>query len=136
MNRHQETLSVRLSLPRQALPDYSTIRRLCQQVDFHQVAQVLTTWMTQVGWLQAGDDCAMDGKSLANTLTHHRDAAQNFVSVVSMFQLRDGLVVGQQLFENAKKSEIAVVQSMIEQLQVSHLVFSLDALHLPKKRCN
>lgn len=134
MDRHQQVLSQRLGLSRQALPDYSTIRRLMQQIDFHQVAAVLTNWMQQVQWLHPGDDCAIDGKGLANTLVHHKDAAQNFINVVSVFQLRQGLVVGQQVFANAKVSEIEVVQSLIEQLQVSGLVFSLDALHLQKKR--
>jgi hypothetical protein len=134
MNRHQQVLSQRLGLPRPALPDYSTIRRLMRQIDFHQVAAVLTTWMHQVQWLQSGDDCAIDGKGLANTLVHHKEAEQNFVNVVSVFQLRQGLVVGQQVFENAKESEIGVVQSLIEQLQGTGIVFSLDALHLQKKR--
>lgn len=134
MDRHQQVLSQRLSLSRQALPDYSTIRRLMQQIDFHQVAAVLTAWMQQVQWLQPGEDCAIDGKGLANTLVHHKDAKQNFVNVVSLFQLRQGLVVGQQVFENAKESEIGVVQSLIEQLQLTGIVFSLDALHLQKKR--
>ncbi len=134
MDRHQQVLSQRLGLPRPALPDYSTIRRLMKQVDFHQVAVVLTAWMQQVQWLQPGDDCAIDGKGLANTLVHHKEAEQNFVNVVSAFQLRQGLVVGQQVFENAKESEIGVVQSLIEQLQGTGIVFSLDALHLQKKR--
>jgi hypothetical protein len=134
MNRHRDTLCRRLHLSHQSLPDYSTIRRLFEQIDFGQVATVLNAWMIEVGWLQAGDDCAIDGKGLANTLTHHTDAQQNFVNIVSMFQLRDGLVVGQKVFENNKISEIAIVQSLIEQLQVTGVVFSLDALHLQKKR--
>lgn len=105
------------------------------QIDFHQVAAVLTTWMNDVQWLPCGDDGAIDGKGLANTLVHHKDAKQNFVNVVSVFQLRQGLVVAQQVFENAKASEIEVVQLLIEQLQVTGIVFSLDALHLQKKRC-
>lgn len=136
MDRHQKVLSKRLHLARQALPDYSTIRRLMQKIDFHQVAFVLTTWMNDMQWLQAGDDCAIDGKGLANTLVHHKDAEQNFVNIVSLFQLRQGLVVAQQVFENGKESEIGVVQSLIEQLQVTGIVFSLDALHLQKKRCS
>lgn len=48
MDRHQQVLSQRLGLSRQALPDYSTIRRLMEQIDFHQVAAVLTAWMHQV----------------------------------------------------------------------------------------
>jgi hypothetical protein len=36
-----------------------------EQIDFHQVAAVLTTWMNDVQWLQCGDDCAIDGKGLA-----------------------------------------------------------------------
>lgn len=134
MDRHQQVLSHRLGLPRQRLPDYSTIRRLLQEIDFHQVAAVLTKWMHQVQWLQPGDDCAIDGKGLANTLVHHKEAEQNFVNVVSVFQLRQGLVVGQRVFENAKSSEIEVVQSLIEQLEVTGIVFSMDALHCQKKR--
>lgn len=134
MDRHQQVLSQRLGLSRPALPDYSTIRRLMEQIDFHQVAAVLTAWMQQVQWLQSGDDCAIDGKGLANTLVHHTEAQQNFVNVVSLFQLRQGLVVGQQVFENAETSEIEVVYSLIEQLQLTGMVFSLDALHLQKKR--
>lgn len=76
----------------------------------------------------------MDGKSLASTLVHHKDAQQNFVNVVSVFQLRQGLVVGQQVYKNGNESEIGVVQSLIEQLQLTGIVFSLDALHLQKKR--
>ncbi len=135
MDRHRQTLSHRLGLSRPALPDYSTLRRFMKQIDFHQVAAVLMTWMQEVQWLQPGDDCAIDGKSLANTLVHHQDAQQNFVNVVSVFQLRQGLVVAQQVFENGRESEIGVVQSLIEQLQVTGIVFSLDALHLQKKRC-
>jgi predicted transposase YbfD/YdcC len=134
MDRYRQVLSQRLGLARQALPDYSTIRRLMEQIDFHQVAAVLTAWMHQVQWLESGDDCAVDGKGLANTLVHHKDAQQNFVNVVSVFQLRQGLVVGQQVFENGQESEIGVVQSLIEQLQVTGIVFSLDALHLQKKK--
>jgi hypothetical protein len=133
MDRHQQVLSQRLELSRQALPDYSTIRRLMQQIDFHQVAAVLTEWMRQAQWLQPGDTCAVDGKGLANTLMHHKDAEQNFVNVVSAFQLPQGLVVGQHVFENGKESEIGVVQSLIEQLQATAIVFTLDALHLQKK---
>lgn len=132
MQRHEGTLARQLGLTRDALPDYSTIRRLLTQIDFNQVAAVLNAWMKAERWVEAGDDCAIDGKSLANTLNHHKDSYQNFVSIVSVFQLRDGLVVGQKIFENGKRSEIVVVQELIEELQLTGMVFSLDALHLQK----
>lgn len=101
-------------------------------LELNQVAAVLNAWMKAERWVEAGDDCAIDGKSLANTLNHHKDSYQNFVSIVSVFQLRDGLVVGQKIFENGKRSEIVVVQELIEALQLTGMVFSLDALHLQK----
>jgi hypothetical protein len=55
---------------------------------------------------------------------------------VSVFQLREGLVVGQKIFENGERSEIVVVQELIEELQLTGMVFSLDALHLQKKQLN
>jgi hypothetical protein len=69
MHRHQEHLATRLGLPRAELPSYSTIRRLLNAIDFDAVAKAFTDWAQAVGLLQAGDDCAVDGKGLKNTVT-------------------------------------------------------------------
>lgn len=131
---HQGHLAERLGLKRSQLPSYSTIRRLLLAIDFNAVAVVFTQWAIAAGLVQAGDNCAVDGKGLENTLTQAHSAEQNFVNVVSVFQLEQGIVVGQAAFNNHDKSEIQVVYELLERLQVSGVTFSLDALHAQKKR--
>jgi predicted transposase YbfD/YdcC len=133
MERHQGQLAIRLGLGREALPSYSTIRRLLNQVDFNAVAVAFSEWAQAAGLLQAGDDCALDGKGLKNTVTDVFREQQSFVNVVSMFQLQQGVVVAQAVFDNAQESEINVVYQLLEQLQISGITVSLDALHAQKK---
>jgi hypothetical protein len=134
MRRHQGHLASRLGLPRAALPSYSTIRRLLMSIDYHAVADAFNTWAQACGLVKAGDDCAVDGKGLKNTVSHACDAEQDFVNLVSVFQLEQGVVVGQAVFNNGDESEIDVVYRLLEKLQLSGVTFSLDALHTQKKQ--
>jgi DDE_Tnp_1-associated len=134
MHRHQDHLATRLGLPRAKLPSYGTIRRLLNAIDFDQVAVAFNQWAQAVGLLQAGDDCAVDGKGLKNTVTEAHNDQQNFVNVVSVFQLQQGLVVGQAVFDHGQESEINVVYQLLERLHLSGVTLSLDALHAQKKR--
>jgi DDE_Tnp_1-associated len=93
MHRHQGHLATRLGLTRAALPSYSTIRRLLNGIDFDAVGEAFNQWGQTTGLLQAGEDCAVDGKGLRNTVTDAHNAQQNFVNIVSAFQLQQGLVV-------------------------------------------
>lgn len=134
MVRHQEHLAPRLGLPRATLASYSTIRRLLMDIDFNAVADAFNAWATACGLVQPAHNCAIDGKSLNNTVTDVYDAQQNFINVVSVFQLEQGLVVGQIAFDNHDKSEIAAVYELLEKLQLSGVTVSLDALHAQKKQ--
>ncbi|MEP0914889.1 ISAs1 family transposase [Leptolyngbya sp. GB1-A1] len=132
MQRHQGYLAERLGLRRANLPSYSTIRRLLLEIDFNAVAQAFNYWAKQAGLVSVGDNCAIDGKSLKNTVTDPFAAQQNFVNVVSMFQLKQGVVVGQKVFENGEQSEIQAVYELLQQLQLTGVSVSLDALHAQK----
>jgi hypothetical protein len=133
MLRHQEHLALRLGLPRAQLPSYSTIRRLLIEINFDQVAAAFNQWAQQAGLVEAGNHCAVDGKSLKNTVTDAHNCQQNFISVVSVFQVEQGLVVGQAAFDNQHQSEINVVYELLNRLQLSGVCMSLDALHAQKK---
>jgi DDE_Tnp_1-associated len=136
MERHQARLSQHLELPRAQLPTYSTVRRLLMLIDFDAVAAAFNGWAKANGLVKAGDHCAVDGKGLSNTTTDAHNAHQDFVNVVSVFQLEQGLVVGQSVFNNHDESEIDVVYELLKTLQLSGVTFSLDALHAQKKRCS
>lgn len=134
MMRHQEHLAERLGLRRAALPSYATIRRLLLEIDFNAVAVAFNQWAQQAGLVQAGDNVAADGKSLKNTLTDPFDAQQSFINVVTVFQLEQGLAVGQTAFDNGEQSEIEAVYTLLERLQFTGVTVSLDALHAQKKQ--
>ena len=61
-----------------------------------------------------------------------RTAYQNFVSLVSGYSHQQGIVLTVQQFESKKSSELKVVQTMLEALQLEGVVFTLDALHCQK----
>jgi hypothetical protein len=69
-------------------------------------------------------------KVQSKTTIHKR---QNFVSIVSVFTSKRGLVLGMDKFDNKKESEIAIVQNLITTLDIKGAVFSFDSLHCQKK---
>jgi hypothetical protein len=66
------------------------------------------------------DWIAIDGKSLKNTLTDYEEKSQNMLNVVSWFSQETKLIIKVEIQENKKKSEIAVVLSMIENCDLSN----------------
>lgn len=69
-------------------------------------------------------------KVQSKTTIHKR---QNFVSIVSVFASKRGLVLGMEKFDNKKESEIVIVQNLITTLDIKGAVFSFDSLHCQKK---
>ena len=76
---------------------------------------------------------SLDGKALASTVTDYASSYQNFVSLVSLFSHTRGQVLRAAKLENQKCSEIPTVRELIEALDLTGVVFSLDALHCQKK---
>ena len=98
-----------------------------------QLARVFNQWAKN--YVVLGDTAwlAVDGKSLLGTVTNYDNAYQNFVSVVSVFSTHQGLTVSLSQFKNKENSEISVVQTLIEALGLTDVVFTFDALHCQKK---
>ena len=59
-------------------------------------------------------------------------AYQNFISLVSVYSHQQGVVLAAQQFESKKSSELQVVQTILETLQLEGVVFTMDALHCQK----
>ena len=59
-------------------------------------------------------------------------AYQNFVNLVSVYSSRQGVVLAAQQFESKQSSELKVVQTVLDGLQLEGVVFTLDALHCKK----
>lgn len=130
--RHYAALSECFGLEVTRLPSDSTFRRLFEQLDFEQVVRVFNAWASEQMPLGEGDWLAIDGKSIKGTLSHYRASYQNFVNVVSVYSHQHGVVLALKQFENKATSELRVVQTLLETLRVSGVVFTMNALHTQK----
>jgi hypothetical protein len=74
-----------------------------------------------------------DGKSIKGTVQNYNSSSQNFVSIVSIFASKRGLVLGMEKFDNKEESEIQTVQNLIVALELKDAVLSFDSLHCQKK---
>jgi hypothetical protein len=127
VKRHRRVLIEKFGIQKHGVPSYSTNRRVVMGVDFDKLAEKFNTWAENYADLGVSQWCATDGKSIKGTVKNYDSSSQNFVSIVSIFACKRGLVVGMEKFENQHKSEIQVVQDLITALDLQGVVFSFDS---------
>lgn len=133
VKNNQEELAAYLHLSQVRVPSYVTIRQILMQLDFAQLNTAFYQWSRQyVDW--TGQWLSIDGKSLKSTVRNHDNQEQNFVMLVSAFCQQTGLVRQVARLENGESSELASVQTLIQQIEEKGLLLTLDALHCQKKR--
>ncbi|BDA69427.1 hypothetical protein CAL7716_047420 [Calothrix sp. PCC 7716] len=131
--RHKQSLIDILDIPKDRVPSYSTMRRVMMRVNFEELTKRFNCWASQYIELTEREWLATDGKSIRGTVVDYSNAYQAFVSVVSIFSSKQGVIVGLQTMNNKQTSEIATVQSLIAALDIKGAIFSFDALHCQKK---
>lgn len=136
VERHQAALIELLELPYKRLPSFSTLRRIMVRVDFVALAVAFNAWAAETFPILVLDQLATDGKGIKASVIDYDKSYQDFVNLVSAFSITQGVVVGLAPMRNGQTSEIATVQTLLEQLHFSGVCFSLDALHTQKKRCS
>jgi hypothetical protein len=130
--RHYQAVSEKLGLTVTRLPSDTTFRRILQKLDFQALARQFGQWASQTIDIQPQEWIAIDGKSIKGTVTEPGTAYQNFVSLVSLYSSHQGVVLASQQFESKHHSELKVVQTMLEALNLEGVVFTMDALHCQK----
>ena len=133
VERHRRQLIDTLKISQARVPSYSTIRRVMMQIDYSTLAQAFNEWSSQYTHNSKGQWVAIDGKSLKNTVNDCYGKEQNFIMMVSAFTHERGEILGVKVIENKKQSEIVAVQDLIQLLDLSKVVFTMDALHCQKK---
>ncbi len=133
VKRHRSALIEIFGIQKHGVPSYSTIRRVVMGVNFDKLAEKFNEWAKESVDLEVLEWCAIDGKSIKGTVQNYSSSHQNFVSIVSVFAVKKGLVIGMEKFENQHKSEIQVVQELVTALGLEGLVLSFDSLHCQKK---
>lgn len=130
--RHYGAVSERLGLKVTRLPSDTTFRRILEKLDFQVLAQQFDQWASRAIDIKPQEWVAIDGKSIRGTVTKPGTAYQNFVSLVSVYSSKQGVVLASQQFESKHNSELKVVQTMLETLRLEGVVFTMDALHCQK----
>lgn len=131
---HEKELVKWLALKHGKVPSHVTFRTVLMNISFEDLIKEFQKWASQYVNITSKDWVAIDGKSLGSTVEKVHDSYQNFVSLVSVFSHRRKQVLGIKKYENKKTSEISVVQDLIEELDLTGVVITLDSLHCQKKQ--
>jgi hypothetical protein len=118
---------------RKRLPSHVTIREVLKRINFNDVLTAFNNWAKQYVNIEENEWLAIDGKAMASTVTDCSSSYQNFVLLVSVFSHKRGQALCAARYESKKCSEIPAVQELIETLDLTDVVFSLDSLHCQKK---
>lgn len=127
--RHCQVLCKMLGLNLNRLPSDTTFRRVLQKLDFGLLAQQFEQWAKEHLELEPGEGIAIDGKSIKSTVDKNKADYQNFVSMVSVYSQKQGIVLATQAIDHKSSSELKVVQKLLEALALQDVVVTLDALH-------
>ncbi len=131
-SRHCEALCETLGLNLNRFPSDTTFRRVLQKLDFGLLAQQFEQWAKEQVELEPGEGIAIDGKSIKSTVDKDKADYQNFVSMVSVYSQKQGIVLATQAIDHKSSSELKVVQKLLEALALQDVVVTLDALHCQK----
>lgn len=130
---HKVVLEDLLNL-KYGIPSHVVFSDIMNRVDENQLISAFNKWTSDYVLLKTGELLSGDGKALGSTVEYGTGSGQKFQAVVSLFCQESGLVYAVRQYQNAKESEIHVVQFLIKKLENMGVTLFLDALHTQKKR--
>ena len=132
-NRFEAELIDLLKIKREETPSLSTLRRVVMSIDFNQLSWALYKWIKPRVKIKKREWISCDGKGIKGTMTDYERKYQNFVSIVSMYCSRSGIVLSAKAMNNKDESEIVVLRDLIASLDISGVIITADAIHCQKK---
>jgi hypothetical protein len=132
VKRHQKALLAQMNLPHCRLPSYSTLRKAMVRVNFESFTQSFNNWAAQTFAVSVEEQIPVDGKSIKVTVQDYDQSYQDFISTVSAFSTKQGVVLALESMHNRGGSEIVTVQKLLEALNLKGVCFSMDAVHTQK----
>jgi hypothetical protein len=132
VKRHHKELVKALQPKHDKLPSRQTISRVMQHLDYEEFVDVFFAWAKTVIHIEEKDWLSLDGKGISGTLTESGTARQQYTNLVSVFAQKTKQVLAQGKVGN-KTNEIPLVVQLVEQLGLTGVVLTADALHAQKK---
>lgn len=138
VNKHQVELLKMFKPHHGKLPSYQTIDRALGKIDWDSLILVFLDWIKTSGVKVDNVDLTkdwvhLDGKAIKGTIEHYNTKQQKFINLVSAFSSKRKQVLGFDLVENDKESEIPKIRDLIKLLDLQGVVFTADALHCQKE---
>src|SRR5947208_4256232 len=138
-----------LHLTRASVPCQGTYLYALERIDAQELLEVvagsLTKWeaaqrcenepsrLAEQAGQQEKQHVAVDGKTMRGTLAHE-SADQPSVHVLSVYEVRTGLVLAQRSVAE-KENEISAVKDLLTPVYVKDRVWTADAMHTQKTTC-
>lgn len=129
---HSKLFTKKLGL-KHPIPSHVTFSTIINTVDQTELIIAFKKWTKAYVPIKKGTALSADGKALKSTLIGKRYSKnQDFQAIVSVFCQKSGLVYSLETYRNRKKSEVHVVQFLINELKEMGVTLFLDALHTKK----
>lgn len=110
-------------------PSEPTIRRILQSQDVKVLEQILNDWITTISLEQTDEEAiAVDGKVLKGA----RDDNNHQTNLLSAVLHHQGTTIAQEEVES-KSNEIPQGSTLLDPLDITNKVITLDALHTQRK---
>jgi predicted transposase YbfD/YdcC len=123
----KDWLKTFLQLPG-GIPSHDTFNRVFTALDSEELEKGFVAWVSSIARLTAGEVVAIDGKSLRGTGT---GTGKPIVHMVSAWASANNLVLGQRKVDD-KSNEITAIPKLLEALELSGTVVTIDAMGCQK----
>jgi len=118
-----------LDLPN-GIPSHDTFGRVFSLLDSEKFMECFANWIGGVANLTAGEVVAIDGKTLRRSFD--TASSKSAIHMVSVWACENGLVLGQVKTEE-KSNEITAIPKLLDGLEVSGCIVTIDAMGCQKK---
>jgi predicted transposase YbfD/YdcC len=108
------------------IPSDDTFRRVFAALDAEQFQSCFMDWIQAVEGITEGQVIAADGKALR--CSHDRSLGKKALYMVRAWASESGLVLGQRKVDE-KSNEITAVPELLDMLEISGCIVTLDAIH-------
>lgn len=136
MKIHFKSLQKLLKLKRKRIPDYSTVRNIIIGCDSWELEKTLRVYadrlQKQKKWEEDITMISIDWKTMRWSFDTFK--GQEAFHILSAYLSNDCIVLWTECVETHKTNEIPVAQKLIADLNIPWVVYTLDAMHLQKKR--
>jgi len=110
------------------IPSHDTFNRVFAALDSEELEKGFVAWVSSIARLTAGEVVAIDGKSLRGSGT---GTGKPIVHMVSAWAGVNNLVLGQRKVDD-KSNEITAIPKLLEALELSGTVVTIDAMGCQK----